>query len=81
MMLKRVGIREIDRVGLMGIFCNICKVQAESFAKATELDLAYVFEAKLEGLMGDLLRGVQLRAEGNTTVGTPDKWLRDGHCF
>jgi hypothetical protein len=53
--LEGVGVREIDRVGLVGVFCDICEMEAEGFAEPAELDLAVVVQAKFECLNGNRL--------------------------
>jgi hypothetical protein len=55
MSLEGVLIGEIDGVLLVRIFCDVLEVKTEGFAQATELDLALVFEAKLERLLRNLL--------------------------
>jgi hypothetical protein len=56
-MLKRIGVLKIDRVGLMRVFCNVGEVEAQSLAKSSKFDLALMLETKLERLLRDLLPG------------------------
>ena len=58
MSLQSLRILEVDSVGLVCVFRHICEVQTECFAKATELDFSFVFQAELEGLLCDLLQGI-----------------------
>ena len=54
-MLKRIGILEVDRMRLVRVLCNVGKVEAQSLAKTPKFDFALMFETKLEGLLRDLL--------------------------
>jgi hypothetical protein len=56
MVLECFRVSEIDRMRLVRVLRDIGKVQAEGFAEPSELDLALVFEAETESLLGDLLR-------------------------
>jgi len=55
MMLEGIWIRKIDRMRLVGIFCDVGKMKSEGFTQTPKLNLALVFEAKLERLLCDLL--------------------------
>jgi hypothetical protein len=54
-MLKRIGVLEVDRMRLVRVLCYVGKVKAQSLAKTSKFDLALMFETKLEGLLRDLL--------------------------
>ena len=54
--LKNFGVREVDRMLLMCVLCNVGKMESQSFAEAAEFDLALMFEAELERLLGNLLK-------------------------
>lgn len=56
MMLKGVGIGEIDGMLLVRVFGNIGQVEAERLAKATEFDFALMFETEFERLLSNLLQ-------------------------
>ena len=55
MVLGGIRIGQVDGVWVVRVLCYVGKVQAESLAKATELDLALMLQAELEGLLSDLL--------------------------
>ena len=61
MMLEGIWIRKIDRMRLIGIFCDVGKMKSEGFAQTPKFDLALVLEAKFEGLLCDLLTKQQVR--------------------
>ena len=54
-MLKRIGILEVDRVRLVRVLCDVGEVKAQSLAKTSKFDLALMIETKLESLLRDLL--------------------------
>ena len=56
MVLQSIGVGEVNGMGLVCVLGDIREVQAESLAKATELDLALMLQAELESLLGDLLQ-------------------------
>jgi hypothetical protein len=64
-MLKRIGILEIDGMRLVRVLCNVGKVETQSLAKTPKFDLALVFETKLKGLLRDLL-----------TIGGPSQTMK-----
>jgi hypothetical protein len=51
--LERVGVVEVDRVGLVGVLLGGGEVGTEGLAEAAELGLALVLEAELERLVAD----------------------------
>ena len=55
MMLQGIRVGEVDAVRLVRILRDIGQVKTEGLAQATELDLALVLQAELEGLLRDLL--------------------------
>ena len=55
MVLKGVGVGEVDGMLLMRVFRDISQVEAERLAESAELDLALMFKAELERLLCDLL--------------------------
>ena len=55
MVLQGIRVGEVDTVRLVRILRNICQVKTEGLAEATELDLALVLQAELEGLLRNLL--------------------------
>lgn len=54
-MLKRIGILEVDRVRLVRVLCDVGEVKAQSLTKTSKFDLALMIETKLESLLRDLL--------------------------
>ena len=55
MVLQGIRVGEVDAVRLVRILRDIGQVKTEGLAQATELDLALVLQAELEGLLRDLL--------------------------
>ena len=55
MVLQGICVGKIDAVRLVRILRNVGQVETEGLAQATELDLALVLQAELEGLLRDLL--------------------------
>ena len=55
MVLEGVGVGEVDRMGLVGVFRDVREVQAEGLAEAAEFHLALVLQAEAECLLGYLL--------------------------
>jgi hypothetical protein len=56
MMLQCLRIRQVNGVCLMSIFCDIGKVQSQSFTESSELDFSLVLQAEPESLLGNLLK-------------------------
>jgi len=56
MALEGVRVCEIDRMRLMCVFCDVGKMETESFAQTAEFDFTDVLEAELECLKSDLLQ-------------------------
>ena len=55
MVLQGIRVGEVDAVRLVRILRDIGQVKTEGLAQATELDLALVLQAELEGLLRNLL--------------------------
>ena len=55
MVLQGIGVGKVDAVRLVRVLRDIGQVKTEGLAEATELDLALVLQAELEGLLRDLL--------------------------
>jgi len=76
--LERLGLVEVDGVGLVGVLGNVLEVVAEEVAEAAELGLAGVFETELESLVGGSLvesleASVVAQDIENGTVGLPQE--------
>lgn len=76
--LESIWITQVDRIHLRGVFGGILNVVPEEFAEATELGLAGVLQAELEGLEGgslvhNLETRIVLQDFQHGTVGFPEE--------
>lgn len=80
MVLKRVGVGEVDGMGLVRVFADIRKVKSQSLTQTTEFDLALVFQAELERLLGNLLEGNNVTVQYLSNLSIPDRLSPVAHC-
>jgi hypothetical protein len=67
--LEGIGVREVDGMWLVRVFCNICQMKTECLAKTAEFDFSLVFKAKFKRLLCNLLyieRSIRSRSQGIT---------------